>query len=286
MPIIKAANETPSSQPAVSKENGIHGPEDAALPSVYLCDPVVAADPDLAAAYFDLLSSEERGRLGRIRREADRHSFLASRALVRTALSRHAKLDPKAWRFTVNRWGRPAADPTVHGTTPGFSLSHTRGLIACAVSDWPEIGVDVEGLADGLDVSELAARHFSDSERRQLSALPPDERSDHFIALWVLKEAYVKALGRGLSLPLNGCSFRLEGQRVRLENPVAGTGAPNGWSFGLMRPTPRHWLALALPKGAAQVIPLPVWHVPLRGIDALGEAVGPTATRWWDAGEA
>ncbi len=279
-------DELPPCQIAVSDENGAHVPEGPKLPAVYLCDPGVAADPELAAAYLGLLSPEERRRHAGFRNDGDRQSYLVSRALVRSALSRHAAPDPKAWRFTVNPWGRPEVDPTVHGRVLGFNLSHARGLIACAVGAGREIGIDVEGAPSGIDVSSLAERHCSDSERRQLSALPPEERGDRFIALWVLKEAYVKALGRGLSLPLNGCSFRLEGQRVRLENPAAGTGAPKEWNFGLMRPTARHWLALALPKGAAPVIPLPVWHVPLRGIDALGEAVGPTATRWWDAGAA
>src|SRR5690606_33310169 len=91
-----------------------------------------------------------------------------------------------------------------------FNLSHTDGLIACAVSRGREVGVDVEWLdRRGGDI-DVADRFFSRYEVQALYAQPPERRRDRFFRYWTLKESYIKARGMGLALPLDRFSFELD----------------------------------------------------------------------------
>jgi 4'-phosphopantetheinyl transferase len=147
-----------------------------------------------------LLSEPEKRRLERFRFEPDRVMFLVARALVRLTLSRCADVRPEAWRFRTGTHGRPEISHPPSRLR--FSLSHTKGLAACAVILERDIGLDVEALSREPAI-ELARRFFSAREADQLARTPIDGRATRFLEYWTLKEAYVKARGLGLSLPLD-----------------------------------------------------------------------------------
>jgi 4'-phosphopantetheinyl transferase len=179
-------------------------------------------DADTLARFYESLDQDERERLARMATAALRHLFLVSHGLVRTMLSGFAGAAPGDWHFERNQWGAPhiagpAGEPPLH-----FSLSHTRGWAVCAVSLDREVGADVEAVREGTDVLEIAGRFFSPAEAAELAATPEQHRKDRFAALWTLKEAYIKAQGRGLAVPLSSFTVEFGEQEPRLVGGDSG----------------------------------------------------------------
>lgn len=211
---------------------------------------VWCADPDEleATERFDaacaLLTPEELVRMRRFRFERDRRIQLATRALVRTVLSKYEDVPPAAWRFEPSDKGRPEiAHPA---SSLRFNLSNSRGLVACAVVREVDVGVDVEPL-DRRWSMKIAERFFSPAEVAALRALPDEARPRRFLDLWTLKESYIKARGLGLALPLDRFSFVLEeGRPPRVEIDAELGDRGESWQFAQLEPAPRHVLALCV----------------------------------------
>jgi 4'-phosphopantetheinyl transferase len=196
-----------------------------------------------------LLDEKELARAGQFRFQADRRDYIAAHALLRVALSRFADVAPKDWRFIADANGKPRIINPAFSESLDFSLSHTRGLVACAVTRSIAVGVDVERIHHLDDMLTLAKRFFSPSEATELERLSPNLRLRRFFDLWTLKESYIKARGLGLSLPLSKFSFQVaEGNSIQFAvDPELGDDA-NGWQFAMTSPTPSHRLAYALRK--------------------------------------
>lgn len=194
-----------------------------------------------------VLSEEEAGRMARLVFERDRRRFLLTRALVRSMLSRYASVPPAGWSFIANVHGRPEILDRPRGVPDlRFNLSHTDGLIACAVTIGREVGVDVEHIGRRL-THDVAGRFFAPREVDDLKALPADEQSRVFFDYWTLKEAYVKARGLGLALPLGDFAFTLappSPPQIRFEPGLEDD--PATWQFVQDWPTPHHRLGLAV----------------------------------------
>jgi 4'-phosphopantetheinyl transferase len=202
---------------------------------------LATGEADLAAlaATDQVLDAPERTRAARFVMPADQQMYRAAHVLLRRALSRHAPVDPAAWRFGEGAHGRPQIAAPSAGTGLHFSLAHTHGLACCAVAETVAVGIDAEGnraLGDALD---LAQRFFAPAEAATLAALPPPERMPHFYALWTLKEGFVKALGLGLSAGLDRCAFRLAagtpGTITLTLYPPRDDGAADHWRCVLLR---------------------------------------------------
>jgi 4'-phosphopantetheinyl transferase len=174
---------------------------------VFLTTPALAGDPALLAEYGRLMTEEEQKRQRAFVQERHRLEYLLTRALVRTALSRYRPVSAASWRFTTNEYGSPRVEPPC-GLV--FNLSNTPSMIVCAVTEGAAIGVDVEPHDRGGQVLDVAESVFAPLERAGLEALPEGRRRDRALSLWTLKEAYIKARGMGLSLPLNGFAFRFD----------------------------------------------------------------------------
>jgi 4'-phosphopantetheinyl transferase len=195
--------------------------------------------------YAALLSPDERVRRERFVFERDRHQFLVTRGFVRTLIGRELGADPATLAFVADGYGRPSLSAPA-GTDLEFNISHTNGLVACALARDAEIGVDVEDATRTTD-RDLARRFFSPAEADALDALPPAARQDRFYEYWTLKEAYIKARGMGLSLPLDGFTMIVDGReppQIRFEPSI--TDDPGSWQFAQFTPTSRHRLAVAV----------------------------------------
>lgn len=201
------------------------------------------------------LSGAERERAARFRFEADRRAFIAAHALVRVMLSAcDGTVPPGTWRFTATAHGRPeiAADMTADraGRAPlRFNLSHTRRLVAAAVCRGHDVGIDTEDAARGTLTMDLAAHFFAPAEVAQAQALPGGIRRDALYGFWTCKEAYIKAVGLGLSLPLDSFAFTLDPRTLAplsIGFAPGGGDDPGGWLFRRLIPMPDHPLALAL----------------------------------------
>jgi len=230
---------------------------------VWLTPSELAREPSLVARYAALLSEEERARHARIIHEETRHQFLVARALIRTTMSRYSGGTPEHWLFQVNEYGRPALRAGQTDLDLRFNLSHTHGLVACAVALGRDVGIDVEWNRRNPSMLDSVERFFSPAEVSDLHALPPSARAERFFQVWTLKESYIKAHGMGLSMPLSGFSFRLASDakgesaiNVEMtlgEGPGQGPGPwPGPWQFWLWNPTSEHTLGLsaAFPRDA------------------------------------
>ncbi|WP_431857488.1 4'-phosphopantetheinyl transferase family protein [Azospirillum sp.] len=191
-----------------------------------------------------LLDQGETARWHRFHRAETRRLFAAAHALLRTALSQYAAVDPRDWRFAAEAHGRPYLTGPETGLT--FNLTHADGLAACAIARGLTVGIDAERTDRRLDLDGMARVAFAESERAQVAAAPPERKNAVFFGVWTLKEAYIKARGLGLALPLKSFSVTVEAPAI-----TPSPDDPQAWDATLTRPTAEHLLALAVPRGAA-----------------------------------
>ncbi len=218
---------------------------------VWHLSPDVLCGEVLQRHCLDWLTPQERGRRQRLRTGQLQHNYLASRALCRWTLSRYTGVEPHDWQFIENRHGKPEIAAPAEFNSLRFNLTHTEHLAACIVTRVGEVGLDAEEMSRPIDVAALAGHFFSPAEREGLAAVPLHGRTARFFEYWVLKEAYLKARGTGLSLPPD--QFTIAWQ-------VDGRPAPlDGWRFALHHPTPAHVAATALPLLPQAPAP-PVWR--------------------------
>jgi len=182
------------------------------------------------------LSVEERARCDRLHFEADRRDFTIAHDLLRRALSKYADVQPIDWRFVTDNYGKPSiesVDPQVRALS--FSLSHTRGCVACAIASGVPLGVDVQRTDQSRCIQEIADRHFSEKEAAWLRQCSDELRIIRFAELWALKEAFLKAIGVGLSGSLACVSFRFD-EHACIEVSGPTTFESHRWHFALFEP--------------------------------------------------
>jgi len=199
------------------------------------------------------LSPDELGHLGRLKNEALRREYVATRVLCRAALSRYAEVDPADWRFRAGKHGKPRIAGPKGFTSLRFNLTHTKGLVICLVTRAGEVGVDAEETSRQVEIDSVAKHFFSKIERASLAKLPRTRRKLRFFELWVLKEAYLK--GRGDGLLREPDQFTVEIGDDRRALPLGN------WQLTLHRPSRRHVAAAAVRSEKA---------VPIKWIDAKG----------------
>lgn len=154
-------------------------------------------------AFFETLTADERQRAERFRFEKDRRHFVAAHGGLRSVLGRYVEREPGRLRFHQNPYGKPALTDETGGASLRFNLSHAADVALCAVTSGREIGVDVEFIREDFAGLDIAERFFSPKEVETLRALPAEARPHAFFNCWTRKEAYIKALGEGLSHPLH-----------------------------------------------------------------------------------
>jgi 4'-phosphopantetheinyl transferase len=211
--------------------------------------PTASLDEADIAAAESVLSDDERARFRRFHFAHDARDYAAAHALLRRTLSCYDDREPQRWRFDKTPNGKPfltdAGD--FHAS---FSLSHARGMVACAVTADADVGVDVESVDRDVDAAGIAARFFAPEEAAHLMSLDPVLRRARFFDFWTLKEALVKALGAGMALSLNRLAFTVAPDgAVGLTAPADVD--PQAWQFGLFVPGPTHRLAVAVRRSAA-----------------------------------
>ena len=215
---------------------------------VWLAKPANCHVPELIATYLSWLDAEERSRYKRFRFPKHRHEYLVAHALLRSSLSKYGNYSPKDWRFARNAYGRPEIQPGCGQPSLRFNLSHTEGLVACAITRSAAVGIDVECITRSGDLQAIAAVSFAPDELTALNQFSKEGWCQHFFRLWTLKEAYAKAQGKGLSMPLQQITFRFSQQAtesLHFATPAAMKPFQN-WQFAWCNPTSKHSLALAV----------------------------------------
>ncbi|WP_181919431.1 4'-phosphopantetheinyl transferase superfamily protein [Alkalilimnicola ehrlichii] len=148
--------------------------------------------------------------------------------MLRATLYRYTGIRGSALQFRTNRFGRPYLK---NRDTPQFNLSHTRGLVALAITHEGEVGVDVEDFTRGADVRALAGGLFSPAEAAKVDSASGKAAKELFFRLWTLKEAYVKARGAGLSMALDRFSFGQLGANPQLLPASDDEAEAERWRF-------------------------------------------------------
>jgi 4'-phosphopantetheinyl transferase len=158
---------------------------------------------DAESRWQPLLSADEMARAQRFRFSRNRQHFTAVRALLRIALGAYLARDPKDLAFSYSKQGKPALAFPDGDRGLNFNLSHSGEVALLAFARGRQVGIDVEKLRANLEVETLVRRFFSLREREQLAAVASEDRYQFFFRCWTRKEAYLKAAGTGLSLPLH-----------------------------------------------------------------------------------
>jgi 4'-phosphopantetheinyl transferase len=190
------------------------------------------------------LSAAERERAARLHHMSARWEFVLGRLMARHLLAERSGVAPDAFEFAENPHGRPEIARPSLDRPLRFNLSHSGGLVACIVGDALQVGVDVERLDRPPIDARVIRRYCSATEQAALADMPATLRHERFLELWTLKEAYVKARGTGLTLPLASVSFGLG-----IDGPgdvdFNGLDDEQRWMFAHTRLEPRHLLAVA-----------------------------------------
>jgi 4'-phosphopantetheinyl transferase len=212
------------------------------------------------------LSLKEKRRAERFVFERHRRQYIFAHGLLRFALSSFVpEVKPSDWCFVTNRYGRPFIAAPATTRTVYFSLSHTEGCVACVVSGCEAVGVDVEQIHERHSLFVTAHSNFSPEEIDALRALQPGNLVDRFFDYWTLKEAYLKARGTGINLPLNQFSIMISSdQKIRIRFTSGMADDPQRWHFMKSSPSARHRLAVADGSGLAGGLPIIVrgWPSP------------------------
>jgi 4'-phosphopantetheinyl transferase len=170
---------------------------------------VFRANLDVAPArlgsLFELLSENERERASRFHFAEHRSQFIACRGILREILETHLEIAAQHVSFVHNSYGKPS----VPDSDLRFNLSHSDGQVLYAVTRGREVGIDIERIDPRFASEQIPERFFSPGEVRQLRALAVDQQTEAFFRCWTRKEAYIKARGLGLSLPLSSFDVSL-----------------------------------------------------------------------------
>ena len=172
------------------------------------------------AAGRRFLSPDECGRADRFRFERDRQAFIASRTALRLLLGHYTVTGPEVVQFAVGPHGKPHLLSGDGAPALRFNLSHSGHYALIALSNGPAVGTDIERFRTDVEEDGIAERYFLESELAWLRSRPAEARTEAFHRLWVLKEAGIKADGRGLSMPLVEVRVAFDSRdRGRLQSP-------------------------------------------------------------------
>lgn len=156
-----------------------------------------------SAGINKLLSSDERAKAARFVFERDRNRFVVARAFLRAILGRYLDCAPSELQFSYADYGKPfLAGPYAHMNL-NFNLAHSATMALYGITLGRAIGVDLEQIRPEIDIEEIASRFFSAKEASSLLSIPANDRGGAFFDCWTRKEAFIKAKGAGLSLPLD-----------------------------------------------------------------------------------
>jgi len=223
--------------------------------------------PSQIALFRNNLDVDERSRADRFYFSRDRERFIVARGILRAILGRYSNRAPESLSFSYSAHGKPALVSESDSDAVRFNLSHSHGKALYAVSRGHELGVDLEFIRCDLEAEQIAERFFSHSEIETLRALPPSLRKYAFFLCWTRKEAYIKARGEGLSLPLDQFDVSLiPGEPAALLSIQSDSDEVLRWSLRNLNPASGYAAALAA-KGRDWT--LSCWQWPRSGFSDI-----------------
>lgn len=181
------------------------------------------AGPEEVRSLRARLSDAERQRAGRFRFERDRRRFIVARARLRELLAARLGVPPEAVELVYGKNGKPGLAQRYADSGWRFNVSHCDDVAVYAFSRDSDVGIDIEAIRAVSEADAIAARFFSRREHEAYSALSPRDKPLGFLNCWTRKEAVAKALGDGLSMPLDELDVsRASGWRLHSFSPLPG----------------------------------------------------------------
>lgn len=203
-----------------------------------------------------LLGDDEKSCAAQFRFDRLRESFVIARGVLRILLGHYLKASPISIQFKYGSRGKPALAAPAR---MDFNMSHSGGLAVFAVAASCEIGVDLEQIRPLQDMQSIADRFFCSEEAAELRSLPANQRERGFYLCWTRKEAYIKAIGDGLSAPLDGFCVSLQpSQAARFVHIAHDTSAAEAWTLHDLQLAPNYAAALAYRGTERPVAVLPI----------------------------
>jgi len=200
--------------------------------------------------FWDTLAADEKQRAERFIRAQDQRRFVVGRGVLRSLLSRYCHVAPAEIQFIYNKYGKPLIKTPVGMGSLCFNLSHTEGWVVYAIAQTP-VGIDLEKIHPVSQLPKIVERFFSKTEQATFKTLSDPQQTAHFFPFWTAKEAYTKAVGQGISLPLAQIDVALEPTPHFRALPNAS--APD-WQLRLFNLEEGYVGAIAFPASITQIL--------------------------------
>ncbi|MGZ8921071.1 MAG: 4'-phosphopantetheinyl transferase family protein [Limisphaerales bacterium] len=224
---------------------------DITLPEheVHLWTETLTRESPTVADAKQLLSPAEKTRADRFIRKVDHDRFVISHALVRTILSQYLGISPADLTFTTDQFGKPHLDPSINPARLNFNLSHSGDRMILGIVRHARIGVDIEEIRPESARLDVAARFFTAQENEDLRSLAGDDQILGFFNCWTRKEAYLKAIGCGLSASPTDCEVTLKPtDKPQIKRQLPIENQESTWSlFHFSAPSYTSAIALDVP---------------------------------------
>lgn len=227
----------------------LSAPQDVELQTddLHLWHADLSLSVDTLSLLASALSPDETNRAERFVFDKDRRSFIAARGILRNILGLYVKSEPQDIVFSYNDFGKPSLADNTNDDDLRFNMSHSYGQALYALTVARNIGVDLELIRSNVDYEGLTKRFFSPTEASVLLSLPPHSRKEAFFKCWTRKEAYIKALGKGLSMALDSFDVSMSpGEDARLTGHADDPEELERWSLIDLDPHPRYAGAIAV----------------------------------------
>ena len=202
---------------------------------------------------LQLLTEDEVERANRLRFFRDQRRYILAHAALRQIIAEYVQIDPQKVLFRSNAFGKPYLTGS-RADQLYFNLSHSGEIALLGIACKPQIGVDVEAIRPLDDLMSLASSCFSENEYHQLDALPPDLKLVSFFTIWTRKEAFIKAIGDGLSFPLDQFEVSTHPHEPSRIVHIAGSlQEAQNWSLFAMQPAHGYASAVAIRETSADI---------------------------------
>ena len=197
------------------------------------------------------LSPDEVKRVNRFRFHQHRRRYIVGRGTARVLIGRYLKKNPEDIVISYSEYNKPF----LPNKNIRFNLSHSQEMVLFAFCPTADIGIDLERIRDIEDAEGIAARFFAATEFARFETVPVEERNEAFFNCWTRKEAFIKAVGEGLSYPLANfdVSF-LPGEQVKINTIRLSAEEADQWSLYSLAPMPGYVGALAVKSKDWQLI--------------------------------
>lgn len=217
---------------------------------VHIWRTFIDIDSPIIKTYLPVLSIDELEKANRFYFPNDRNRFITVRSVLRRIIGNYTGKHPRELKFDFNQYGKPFLSQNSSKSTIKFNISHSHEVALIAVTQDFDIGVDVEYMHTNFDFEGIVEKFFSVNEKNVWRSLPSYHKVEAFFNCWTRKEAFIKAKGKGLSLPLNefDVSFK-PGEPALLLNTAWDRKEVGDWSVEEIKPANGYVGALAV-KGS------------------------------------